>query len=87
MVTKADTTPNIAATTNVESSIPKLTRRQESPRLSKCSGYPPHLPAHLQQHTQNPANGTAIAASIPQIAHVITPMYCNISSSQCSENA
>ena len=77
----------MAATTNVESRIPKLTRRQESPRLSKCSGYPPHFPAQRQQHTQNPAKGTAMAANSPQIAHVITPIYCNISSSQCSESA
>ena len=86
LVTNAETTPNIAATTNVERSIPKLTRRHESPRLSKCSGYPPHLPAHRQQQTQNPAKGIAIAARSPQIAHVITPMYCRISSSQCSDN-
>ena len=76
----------MAATVRTESRIPKLTRLHASPLLSKCSGYPPHLPAHRQQHTQNPANGTAIAANRPHIAHVKTPIYCSISSSQCSEN-
>ncbi len=38
---------------------------------------------NLQQQTQNPAKGTINAMTIPQIAIVATPMYCNKISGQC----